>query len=209
MCLAAGRQVSSCALRAPRLPAGVCCSPRTPAPPRPDCGAPYGGGSERPAPRRGARGCGSAGPFAPGTARAVTRQPTRGPSLRGGVRPALPGPFRQRPAAGAVSPPLGSSGIGARSSWCRWLAWVQAALHRNPARRRLLWVRLHPRRGRRAHPPRITSEAPPGTAEAEPGPSSLQRRRPGGAGSGNIPTRARRAPERATSRSAWAVGAAG
>lgn len=176
-CLAVSRQVSFCPLRSPRLPAGVCSSPRTSAPPCPGCGTRRWGGGERPAQRRGAGGCGNAGPSAPGAAQAVTRQPTRGPSLRGGVCPALPGRFRQPSAAGAVSP-LGSSGIGDRSSWCRWHAWVQAALHRNPARRLLLWVCLHPRQGRRAHhPPCIPSGAPPGTAEAEPGPGSLQRGR--------------------------------
>lgn len=125
----------------------------------------------------------------------VTRQPTRGPSMRGSVCPALPGCFRQPSAAGAVSS-LGSSGVRARSPCCRWLAWVQAALHQNAAGRRVLWARLHPRRERRAHPPRT-----PGR-----GPSSAGTRR---AGSENIPTGARRGPERATSRSGWAAGTVG
>lgn len=173
MCLAASWQVS-CPPRAPRLPLACAALPA----PLPAAGeapsSPHHAAERGLRQHRSLRSRGSA---------VVTRQAVRGATLRDMSHP-LPGPARQPPAAGAVSP-LGSSGIGAGlllpgarvgpgglTAKSRWDA---AAAEPFP-----------PRWGRRAQPPRNSSGHPPGTAEAEPVSSSLQRGHP--RSFANIPT---------------------
>lgn len=153
-----GRQQAVCPPWAPLLPDGVCCPPCTP--PR------SGGGSEQPAAGRGAAALHSRGRPGGDTPAHAGSHPA-GTCLTRCLAP-LASPRRLEP-----SRPLAAAG-SQPAFCCRCLAWVRAALQRNPARMRLLRIRFHPRGGRRAHPQRNSTRAPPGTAEAEPGSSSLQ-----------------------------------
>lgn len=179
---------------------GVCCSHCTP--PR------SGRGSEQPS-RRGAgtaaapelHSRGSRGGDTP--ARAVTRQPAREATLRD-VSPLLPGPSRQRPVAGAVSP-LGSSGIraslllpealaGPGGLTAKSCSHAAAAEPLPPARREkgAASAQSHPGIARHGRS-RARVELSPARA-----PEELCR----------LPHWVRRASERAASRFAWSLGSA-
>lgn len=156
-------------------------------------------------------GCGSAGPFAPGAAQAVTRQPRRGPSLQGSVRPALRRlgaftsdrrlePFRPMAAAGS-EPGLRGAG-GSRGSRRPYTEIRLAGGCCGSVSTRAEGEGLIILRASRAGRPQTRQKQSPGRS-----PSSAGTR--WGRLWKHPPRWARRAPERATSRSAWTVGTVG